>query len=53
MAAFLRFSEDVSEEELNAFIQKAIPEKIKNKQQKNMVKKISKVREKKEFEVSI
>ena len=29
MAAISPFSEDVSEEELNAFIQKAIPEKIK------------------------
>ena len=29
MAALSRFSEDVSEEELNALIQKAIPEKIK------------------------
>ena len=29
MAAFSRFSEDVSEEELNALIQKAIPEKTK------------------------
>ena len=27
MAALYRFSEDVSEEELNALIQKAIPEK--------------------------
>ena len=29
MAAFSRFSEDVSEEELNALIQKAIPDKNK------------------------
>ena len=29
MAAFSRFSEDVSEEELNALIQKAVPEKTK------------------------
>ena len=29
MAALPRFSEDVSEEELNALFQKAIPEKIK------------------------
>ena len=29
MAALSRFSEDVSEEELNALIQKAIPEKTK------------------------
>ena len=29
MAAFSRFSEDVSEEELNTLIQKAIPEKTK------------------------
>ena len=29
MAALSRFSEDVSEEELNARIQKAIPEKTK------------------------
>ena len=29
MAALSCFSEDVSEEELNAFIQKAIPEKTK------------------------
>ena len=29
MAAFSRFSEDVSKEELNALIQKAIPEKTK------------------------
>ena len=29
MAALFRFSEDVSEEELNALIQKAIPEKTK------------------------
>ena len=29
MAAFSRFSEDVSEDELNAFIQKAVPEKAK------------------------
>ena len=29
MAAASRFSEDVSEEELNALIQKAIPEKTK------------------------
>ena len=29
MAAISPFSEDVSEEELNALIQKAIPEKIK------------------------
>ena len=42
MAAISRFAEDVSEEELNALIQKAIPEK------KIWSKKISKVR-KKEF----
>ena len=29
MAAFSRFSEDVSEEELNALTQKAIPQKTK------------------------
>ena len=29
MAALSRFSEDISEEELNALIQKAVPEKTK------------------------
>ena len=50
MASFSRFSEDVSEEELNAFIQKAFPEKTKiarNYGLKNLKGK------KKEFEVSI
>ena len=34
MAALSRFSEDVSKEELNALIQKAIPEKTKNSKKK-------------------
>ena len=45
MAALSRFSEDVSEEKLNALIQKAIPEKTKIG--KNYGLKISKVRKRK------
>ena len=51
MAALSRFS-DISEEELNAPIQKAIPEKTKTAR-KYGLKKISKVRKKKCFKVSI
>ena len=51
MAALSRFSEDVSEEELNALIEKAVPEKTK------IVKKYGlknlKGKEEKEFDVSI
>ena len=50
MAAFSRFSEDISEEELNALIHKAIPEKTKIAKKyglKNLKGK------KKKFEVSI
>ena len=51
MAAFSRFSEDVLEEELNALIQKAIPEKTKIG--KKIRSKYVKGKKKKEFEVSI
>ena len=47
MAALSRFSEDVSEEELNALIQKAISEKTKIARKYGL--KISKVRKKKNF----
>ena len=50
MAALYRFSEDVSEEEVNAFIQKEIPEKTKIAKKYGL--KILKVT-KKESEVSI
>ena len=45
MAAISRFSEDVSEEKLNALIQKADPEKTKIARKYGL--KISKVRKKK------
>ena len=45
MAALSRFSEDVSEEELNALIQKAIPEKTKIARKYGLKKK-KKVRKK-------
>ena len=51
MAAFSLFSEDVSEDELNALIQKAIPEKTKLAR-KYALKNL-KGKKKKEFEVSI
>ena len=51
MAAFSPFSEDVSEEELNALIQKAIPEKSKVVRKYGL--KNLKGKEKKEFEVSV
>ena len=52
MAALSRFSEDVSEGELNALIQKAIPEKTKIAR-KYGLKTPQKVRKKKNVEVSI
>ena len=51
MAALSRFSEDVSEEELNALIQKAIPEKTKIARKYGL--KNLKGKKKKEFEVSV
>ena len=51
MAAFSRFSEDVSEEELNALIQKAISEKTKIARKYGL--KNLKGKKKKNFEVSI
>ena len=48
MAALSRFSGDISGEELNALIQKAIPEKITKIARKYGLK-----RRKKEFELSI
>ena len=51
MAALSRLSENVSEKELNALIQKAIPEKTKIARIYGL--KISNVKKKKEFEVSI
>ena len=51
MAAFSRFSEDVSEEELNALIQKTIPEKTKIATKYGL--KNLKGKGKKEFEVSV
>ena len=50
MVVLSRFSEDVSEEELNALNQKKIPEKSKIARKTGL--KISKIT-KKEFEVSI
>ena len=49
MAAFSRFSEDVSEEELNALFQKVIPEKTNSK--KIWYEKFQRYK-KNEFEVS-
>ena len=51
MAAFSRFSEDVSEEELNALIQKAIPEKT-NRAKKYDLKTLKGNKKKKELELS-
>ena len=51
MAALSRFSEDVSEEELNALIQKAVPEKTKIARKYGL--KNLQGKKKKEFEVSI
>ena len=51
MEARSRFSEDVSEEELNALIQKALLEKTKIARKYGL--KISKVRKKKESKVSV
>ena len=52
MAVLSRFSEDVSEEELNALIQKEIPQKTKIAR-KYGLKKSQMQEKKKEFEVSI
>ena len=51
MAAFSRFLEDVSEEESNAFIQKAVPKKTKIARKYGL--KNLKRKKKKEFEVSV
>ena len=51
MAALSRFSEDFSEEELNALIQKTIPEKTKIARKYGL--KNLKGKKKKEFEVPI
>ena len=51
MAAFSPFSEDVSEKDLNALIQKAIPEKTKIARKCGL--KNLKGKKKKEFEVSV
>ena len=51
MAAFSCFSEDVSKEELNTLIQKAIPEKTKIARKYGL--KNLKGKKKKEFEVTV
>ena len=54
MAAHSRFSEDVSEEEFNALIQKVIPEKTKIARKYGLkTLKVKKKKKKKECEVSI
>ena len=51
MAALSRFSKDVSEEELNALIQKAVPEKTKIARKYGL--KNLKGKKKKKFEVLV